>query len=58
MNVLLIFSGFGVFAKQEILPGTFLFEYEGEKITKQEGERRLCKDQGPGYLFFFGKFEW
>ena len=37
-------KGFGLRAKKRIPKGTFLVEYVGERINKEEKERRLTKD--------------
>ncbi len=50
--------GCGVFAKEDIEANTFLFEYEGKLLTKEEGMKILSSSSGPGYLFFFGKNHW
>ena len=54
----MLFSGYGVFATCQIPRGSFLFEYIGDYITKEEGEARLMSESGPGYLFFFGRTKW
>jgi hypothetical protein len=53
----LLLTGYGVFTKTQIPALTFLFEYKGELISKEEGESRLGV-AGGGYLFFFGKSKW
>jgi SET domain len=50
--------GYGVFAKENIEANTFLFEYQGHLVTKEEGLKILSSSSGPGYLFFFGKNNW
>ena len=53
--MLIIITGFGVVAKQCIPAHTFLFEYDGDLISGEEGEKTLSRESGPGFLFFFGK---
>jgi SET domain-containing protein len=44
-------AGQGLFAAQHIQKDTDVIQYIGEKITKQEGARRLA--QGNAYIFTF-----
>ena len=44
-------AGLGLFAAQEIKPGTRILPYIGEKITKAESTRRIA--QGNAYIFTF-----
>jgi SET domain-containing protein len=43
--------GNGVFAAQPITKGTWILEYTGEKISRQEATKRVA--QGNVYIFFF-----
>lgn len=47
--------GIGVFAAKKLEAGRFLFMYEGEKLSEEEGERRLedTASSGGSYIFFF-----
>ena len=47
-----IFTGYGVFAARDILKGEFVAEYVGERITVEEGERRLSNTFGRSYMYF------
>ena len=44
-------AGLGLFAAQDIKPGTRILPYIGEKIVKAESTRRLTK--GNAYIFTF-----
>jgi uncharacterized protein len=44
-------AGLGLFAAQDIKPGTRILPYIGEKIPKAESTRRLA--QGNAYIFTF-----
>ena len=44
-------DGKGVFAAQPIEKGTWILEYTGEKISRQEATERVA--QGNVYVFFF-----
>lgn len=49
------FAGKGVFAKKDYKKGEFILEYDGELISRREGENRE-KNYSSGlgsYIFFF-----
>lgn len=52
MNCILVLSGRGVFATQEIWAGDFVVEYTGELINGADGEQRKRAMQ-TGFRFFF-----
>ena len=41
----------GLFAGEDISKNTFIIEYEGEKITSKEAERRALKEKDVTYQF-------
>ncbi|KAJ2260865.1 hypothetical protein GGI01_002705 [Coemansia sp. RSA 376] len=46
-------KGWGVVAKQRLLPGTFVAEYVGEVISYDEAERRGLEDKAYGLTYLF-----
>ncbi|RJQ15811.1 SET domain-containing protein-lysine N-methyltransferase [Candidatus Woesearchaeota archaeon] len=45
--------GRGVFAKMDIPKGTKIIEYTGEKITKEESDKRQDRDNENGTVYIF-----
>jgi len=47
-----------VFAKSTITAGSFICEYRGERISKEEGARRLADPKIEGSYIYFHDTGW
>ena len=52
----LIFLGYGVFTERKFKKGSFLLEYAGETITREEGKARRASypDEVGSYVLEYG----